>query len=402
LRKHSKIRLTGPALALLLCLVLLTACAVMEPPPGGPVDKTAPWLVNNTPDSAQTDLGNITAVEFVFSEKMDRQPATSWLHFFPDQRIKKTSWKGAVKAIVEFEEPLPVDTLIVMEIAGGMKDSHKVVNKAHRRFPFATRDSIYSGEIRGVLVMGDSAVSNAVIELYDVPPDTLEYFQQPLLRRTSTQRDGGFVFDWLPVPGGPWLMRAFTDPDNNQRPGDRDAQRLLPDTLSLTVDEPQASQGVTILYPYNEPGILQASAFKKPSFSGEIMAWAMTITESDTGWTPAPDKTNTTVYSVLTPEEGGAIAETPPGELRVVVFVDVDGDSTFSAIPDTLLVESYRAGSEEEQKWYLEPWLEIDQITLEPGLEASFEVPAFGDSLTQWAKPEEPALPEETSEESNE
>ena len=234
--------------ALVLSLALAGACAVVEPPPGGPIDVTPPELVVISPDSGATGLGELKTLRLTFSEKMDRTSAVTWLHFFPDQRIRQTKWHGATEAEVILEYPLTPDTVIVVEVAAGMRDAHKVPSRVSRRYPLATGDSIFAGTIEGVLIMADSAVTNGVVELYDVPPDTLEFFQQPLLRRTVTDRQGSYRFDWLPVPGGPWLVRAFTDPDNNLRPGDRDAQRLLPDTLSLTLDQAAAVAGVTTLY----------------------------------------------------------------------------------------------------------------------------------------------------------
>ena len=380
--------------ALVLSLVLATACAVVEVPPGGPVDMTPPELAIMSPDSGVTGLGELKTLRLTFSEKMDRASAVTWLHFFPDQRIRQTKWHGATEAEVLLEFPLTPDTVIVVEVAAGMRDAHKVQSRLSRRFPIATGDSIPSGSITGVLIMADSAVTNAVIELYDIPPDTLEYFQQPLLRRTVTDRQGTYRFDWLPVPGGPWLARAFTDPDNNLRPGDRDAQRLLPDTLFLTEANPSATSGVATLYAWDAPGRIMAGPFDAPEQGGQPMAWTMVMTENDTGWVPTPRGRSPEPTFPLTPESGGVIGEVAPGQTRVILFVDVDGDSTFSIVPDSLLafvpdsLKTLEPDSTFAGDWFLEPWFQVEGIEVEPGMESELEWPVPAFTLTPWTAPE--------------
>lgn len=375
-------------------LALVTSCAVVEPPPGGPIDRTPPHLVSVFPDSGSTGLGEVSVLKFTFSEKMDRANAFSWLFFFPDQRVKKTKWKGATVAEVYLENPLPADTLVVVEVAGAMRDAHKVGNKQSRRFPLATGDSIPTGILAGVLLFEDGPLSNGVVELYGLQPDTLEYFRRPMIRRTVTDETGGFRFDWLPVPSGPFLVRAFVDEDNNLRPGERDPQRLLPDTLSVDLATGTATAGVTTLYPINTPGRLFADPFEAPDYSGEVLSWAMSITDADTGYYPEPVPAGRQIFGLLDPVEGGVLEEVKPGNNRVIAFVDVDADSSFSAVADTLLFPNAESLAD-SVLWYLEPWVMVEDVELEPGLTARFTLPAWGDSLTSWTAPEpEPELPD--------
>ena len=388
----------GLLAALILSLVLGAACAVVEPPPGGPVDVTPPELVVMEPDSGAIGVGELKTIRLRFSEKMDRVSAVTWLHFFPDQRIRQTKWHGATEAEVILENTLPPDTVIVLEVAAGMRDAHKVKSDKSRRFPISTGGEIPAGIIEGVLIMADSAVTNGVLELYEIPPDTLEYFQQPILRRTVTDRTGKYRFDWLPVPGGPWLVRAYSDPDNNLRPGERDAQRLVPDTLRLSAEVPAANSGVTTLYAWNTPGRVLVGPFDPPLHEGEIMVWTMAVTEEDTGWVPAPESGQAVTFSRLDPSTGGLITEVKPGLSRAVMFVDVDGDSTFSGVPDSLLgviPDSVAAAVPDtvETAWYLEPWFMFEGIVVEPGLDAEFVLPPVHYSLTPWTAPA-PAVPD--------
>jgi hypothetical protein len=128
------------------------------------------------------------------------------------------------------------------------------------------------------------------------------------------------------------------------------------------------------------------------------MAWTMAITEEDTGWVPAPETGQALPFSWLDPVSGGIINEVKPGNSRAVLFVDVDGDSTFSGIPDTLLSfvpDSLSAAVPDsvEVAWYLEPWFMVEGIEVQPGLDSIFELPVVTYSLTPWTPPA-PALPD--------
>jgi len=368
---------------------------VVEPPPGGPVDYTPPHLVSVFPDSGSTSLGEVSVLRFTFSEKMDRANAFSWLYFFPDQRIRKTKWHGATEAEIFLENPLPADTLIIVEIAGAMRDAHKVKNSQSRRFPLATGDTIASGTLAGVLLFEDGPLDKGVVELYSLQPDSVAYTRRSILRRTVTDAQGVYQFNWLPIPSGPFLVRAFKDDDSNLRPGENDPQRLLPDTLTIDLETGTASAGVMTLYPINTPGTLFADPFEAPLHSGSVMAWAMSITDADTGYYPEPVKMGQEDFAVIYPDSGGVLEEVSPGISRVIAFVDIDRDSSFSAVPDTLLFPSGLT-LQDSVLWYLEPWVVLEEISLEPGLSTNFLLPAWTDSLTTWTAPE-PVVPDSLS-----
>ena len=371
-------------LCALLLAGLLGACAVVEAPPGGPVDLTPPRLATASPESGSVALGEVRKLRFAFTEKMTRQPAEGWLHFYPAQRIRHTSWHGAREAEVELWEPLPADTVVVAEIAATMQDAHKVKAKESRRFPLATAASIPVGRLAGALVMGDSAVGNGVVELYPLQPDSLEYFQRPLLRRAVTDHTGRWAFEWLPVPGGPWLVRAYADPDRNLRAGEREPQRLLPDTLSLAEGTGERQVGALTLYAWDAPGRLHMATFEPRGWVGAWYAWPMVIAAADTGWAPAPAARGTKCPA-LDPAAGSTLEKVPSGALRVVVFADIDGDSLLSRVPtDTLRLKGAALGLPDSlaAPMYLEPWWLVENVTLPPGLDANLALPGGPPTLT--------------------
>ena len=361
---------------------LLSSCAIMEAPPGGPVDEEPPFVTFVYPDSGAVDVGPIQKLTIAFSEKMDRQPATSWLYFFPDQRIRKTSWKGATVAEVELEEPLPADTTLVIEIAGGMRDAHRVKNEKMRRYPLATGPELASGSLSGKLMLEDEALKNGIVELYPMQPDSLEYFQRPLARRTHTDARGVYHFHWLPVPGGPWVARAFQAKEGSLRPQENSPQRMLPDTLAVSSEHPDTTVATVIVYRPTTTGRLEAGPFAPhPRFAGAVMAFTMEITEADTGYIAAPRGGGGVVFSTLLPDSGGTVQDVKPGRNRLVAFVDVNADSMFSSVPDTLLGAEVAALTD-TLTWYMEPWALQEGIDVLPGLPTAITMPAWPDTLT--------------------
>ncbi len=340
-------------------------------------------------------LGAVRVLTFRFSEKMDRQPATSWLFFFPDQRIRRTKWHGSVEAEVELEEPLPADTTIVVEVAGRVTDAHKVRARRTRRFPLATADSIPAGSIAGVLVMGDSAVARGVVELYGLPPDSLELQDMPLLRRTSTDAKGAYTFSWLPVPGGPWRLRAFVDQDGDLRPGQKEAKRVVPDTLVLTAGRPAAAAGVLTLYAPDTPGRVLVRPFDRFGTAGPVVFFTQRIADADTGWAPQPEKRGN--FRILPGRTGGAVEKVQPGQNRLVAFLDVDRDTVLGAVP----ADSVRAfagafpwrvtdPAGDTTGWYLEPLIVTEAPPVEPGLDTWMTLPDSIPLLVPWPAPPAP------------
>ncbi len=367
---------------------------MVEAPPGGPLDVEPPRLLASVPDSGATGVGGITTLRFTFSEKMDRQPATGWLTFFPPQRIRGTKWHGALEAEVRLEAPLPPDTTVVVELGTRLSDSHKVRTRAPRRFPIATGDTIFGGAIAGVLVMGDSAVTRGVVELYALPPDSLTLDDMPLLRRTNTDRTGAFLLSWLPVPGGPYRLRAFVDGDGDQRAGSQEARRVLPDTLVLSPAAPAAAAAVATLYSPDTPGRLLVRPFAAFGDTVPTVFFTQWAGEADTAWTPRPLPRGGANFKVLTPRTGGAVDKVRAGANHLAAFVDVDLDTAFGAVAAELVRAVAGAAAwtvsdslGDTTGWYLEPLVLVPAPAVEAGLDTWFSLPDTLPVLVPWSAP---------------
>jgi hypothetical protein len=371
-------RRAASAAPLLLCC-LLAACATIEPPRGGPADETPPDVVSVTPDSGTVGLSGLDRIEIEFSEKVDPSPAARFIHFYPALDVKGTKWSGRRRATISFHAPLPPDTVIVVEIPKGHTDVHRVKSITSRRYPLATTDSLPDGEITGLLMFGEEPGSWAVVELYSVPPDTLEYFRQDILRRTEADSTGRFVLPWLMVPGGPYLLRAFVDNNDDLRPADNEPQRLLPLTVDLTSETPTVDVGRHVIYSPQTPGRLLGRLVAELD-TRTLFGWTEKIAEADTGFVPAHASRMPNGQAGVTSGDTTIFDPAGPGPIRAIVFADLDGDSLLSALPDsTALPDSVI--------WRWEPYATADTLTVEAGLDLYSLLPAPGDSLRPCATP---------------
>ncbi len=363
-------------LAMGLALGLSLACASMEPPGGGPIDRTPPRLAAAWPESAAVGLGRVTELRLRFSEKVQRLDAGRFVVLYPPIEVEQTRWHGRAEATLRLAEPLPPDTVIVVELPPGLKDDRQVATRAPMRYPLATAARLPDGELRGIVLLDGKPLPTALIELHAVAPETLRLFQQTPLRRAWSDSTGAFCFSWLPAPGGPWLLRVFDDRNLDRRPGPGEAQRVMPDTVRLAEDAPRRDLGRLPVFGPQTPGVLAGVAGATPPWTAPLYGWLERIADGDTGAAIAPRTERDPGQRRLQLGARATWDRVAPGLVRLFLFADLDGDSLFGVLPDT-------AGG---APW-LEPHAVLDSLLIEPGLETLFPAPRFPATLQPWRGP---------------
>jgi len=378
------------AVVLTAALSLCLACATVEPPGGGPVDETPPYVTAMSPDSGAVGLETLDRIELVFSEKVDPRAAQRFLETYPPLEIRKTRWHARKRVEILLEKPLPADTVIILEIAPGYPDVHRVPMKTAWRVPIATADSLPGGRITGRLVKDGEPVANGVVELYAVPPESLTWDRQPLLRRAAADSLGRFSLDWLPAPSGPYLLHAFADKNNDFRVAETEAQRLLPGEFMLTGT---LDVGAHVLYAPNTPGRLVCVPPDSLAPDAPVFGWPLRIAESDTGFVPDHQRRAPPGLAEAAFGDSSVWDPAGPGLTRLVLFVDMDGDSLLSALPtDTLVaaIADSTGAPVDSVVWMWEPYALADSLTIEPGLPAAFEFPPLPETLRPCPTPPPP------------
>ncbi|MHB8078339.1 MAG: Ig-like domain-containing domain [Candidatus Krumholzibacteriia bacterium] len=366
-------RLAGLAAAL--ALALGAACATIEPPRGGPEDKTPPRLTAAWPESGAVGLKEVRELRFTFGEKVDPRQAARFIRTYPPLDIRNTAWEGRRTARIELGAPLPPDTVIVVEVPPGLPDMHRVVGTESRVWAIATADSLPGGEIAGSLVLGGKALRTGVVDLLPALPESLPWGRRPVLRRADTDSLGRFRFRWLDAPGGPWLLHAWADPDHDRRAGEGEAARLLPDTLRISAASPRLALAAITLHAPSDPGTVAGVVDSTPPWTAPLYGWVERITDSDSGWTAAPATRRPPGQQPVPRGTRVVWNKAGPGLVRLILFADLNGDSLLSVTalpPDSV-------------KRWLEPHVLVDSLVVAPGLETVFHAPRFPATLTPWA-----------------
>lgn len=328
-----------------LSLLIAAACAVIQPPPGGPEDKTPPHIIGVYPAPDSTGIPTDAGIRVIFSEKVDEATFKERIRLYPPVAFEKLKVK-AEQLEIRFAEELPETTIVVL-IKGGYKDWHNVANKENFIFRFSTTESILAGEIEGRILFKNEPDSTGVVKLFEILSDSAVSVKTDIESRIAfAGRNGSFAFRALPTDDARFIVWAFSDKNNDGKHAEgKEFAALYPDTITLTPSRPRAEEvSINIIDP-NEPGTVSGTILNEtdmrrlvtvrfePLLPGES---ALVVTADSTGRYIAP--------------------KIPPGRYLVSAFIDMSPDSLCGeyvspadsthmleepclTLPDTLLVD---------------------------------------------------------------
>ena len=243
--------------AWLLLSCLAASCAIPEPPPGGPEDKTAPEALATVPADGTAGVGTGARIEIEFSEKLSGARFDRFIEFSPDVKIANTRWKGR-RLIVEPADTLRPDTTYVVRIRPGFTDAHNVRSERGYEFGFATSASVDTGMISGRVYFRRKPAEKGVVRLFVLPRDSSFAPEAARPDREGVASgDGAYKLKYLPQRGVPFLLWAYSD-DNANLVFDRDREvgALLADTLSLDERTPRLDEVDIWIIDPKEPGLV--------------------------------------------------------------------------------------------------------------------------------------------------
>src|SRR5512143_1145759 len=85
--------------------LLFLACAQIEPPSGGPEDKTAPTVRGTFPDSGAINVPLADSLVLLFSEPMNRRTVENSFFLSPPVEYRERRWEKQ-KWILRLQRPL--------------------------------------------------------------------------------------------------------------------------------------------------------------------------------------------------------------------------------------------------------------------------------------------------------
>ena len=219
-------------------LVFCFGCANQGFPPGGPVDKTPPAIIETTPMPNSTGVPLDTEIVFTFSEPVEKKSAQESFFMTPVHADKKFNWKGGRKLRIRFPGGLRQDRTYVMTIGSGARDYRNNTMQESFTLAFSTGDRLDEGLIRGT-VYWESGAKGVQIWAYDLFLDARPNpVKNSPLYVTQAGENGDYRLSHMAF--GRYRVIAVADRDMDQLyDPEYDALGVAAGDVTLAADDPQ-------------------------------------------------------------------------------------------------------------------------------------------------------------------
>ncbi len=321
---------------LLVATLLLWGCAKQRFPPGGPVDTTAPFVVEIAPASGSVSVDLASEIRIQFSESMKRRTVESGVVVSPRCRWKKRHWKKDAFILVP-QGGLQPETTYLVSVSNKARDAHGASMKSTFVSGFSTGDSLDSGMISGSVAWKKMHVEGAVVEIHDAEAvDTLGGFTEAVPLYVTLSGTKG-VFD-VPFVDTHRTYKVFSYIDK-----DLDSEYDTEEQVGCYGGVVRFS-GATVV---EDVKVMICGK----TLGGGVVGVIDTSSVPDTVTVSVSlhSRSDSTYSYSATPDEGGAFEFrcVLPGPYGIEAFFDFDRDQTkdpedtfFVEIPETLHVES--------------------------------------------------------------
>ena len=198
-------------LIFLFASLLLIKCANQLPPPGGPVDRVPPEVLEVYPPNGTTNFDD-DHLEITFSEYIDKMSIMNALFISPEIKNLEYDWSGTSVEIA-FDDTLQENTTYTVSVGSNIQDLNNKNNMAQAiNFAFSTGPKLDEGEITGRVFDKDP---NGVMIFAYMKTDT---FANPLVEKpknVSQVGDNGEFF-FLGLANGDYRIFAVKEENTNR------------------------------------------------------------------------------------------------------------------------------------------------------------------------------------------
>ena len=205
-------------ITIILAAVLLSRCANVVMPSGGPKDQKPPVVLEASPENNSTNFKGKT-IRLTFDEFVTLNNASNNVFISPPMNKKPTYRTSGKTVIIKFEEPLKPETTYSINFGDAIKDLHEGNVFKGYTFNFSTGDNIDSLSLKGKITSAETLkdAEGFVIGLYSNDNDTLTLDSLPYRVKpsyiTTTDKHGNFEFSGL--ADKEYLIFALKDSNAN-------------------------------------------------------------------------------------------------------------------------------------------------------------------------------------------
>jgi hypothetical protein len=288
----------------------------VEPPTGGPEDKTPAKVDEIFPERDSTGISRDASVRISFSEKIDQESFRKKIIVYPEIEFKEIKVKDNVLEI-SFEKELP-ETTICLFLQKGYMDGHGVKAEDAEIFYFSTSDSLEAGLISGYILLKGKLLPGGMAKLIYAEGDTAkEYYNKKELRTAPCDKTGRFEFKYLPTDGTPYMVWGFVDINGDGSfNSDKELSMLHPETLYLDSADPMSKSFTMNIIDPNEPGEVKGIAENNSGIDFPVTIFVADIEKEDKRY-----------YTLADSLGGYRIPGIHPGKYLLSAFLDIQADS---------------------------------------------------------------------------
>ncbi|NNC94346.1 MAG: hypothetical protein HKN92_02210 [Chitinophagales bacterium] len=200
----------------ILLLFLISACALQTPPTGGPVDKTAPVMINATPPN-KTVLFTSDRVELTFDEYILLEDAFNEIVISPPMDPTPKFTHRGKKVIVDLKGiALQEKTTYSIFFGNSIVDFRASNPASNLNYVFSTGSHIDSLSVSGTLTLAKNkeVVSDVLVMLYDKLEDSVILNQKPFYF-SKTNESGQYKIE--NIRQGTYRVFALKDGNRNYK-----------------------------------------------------------------------------------------------------------------------------------------------------------------------------------------
>ena len=204
-----------PALLVLAATLVLTACANIGSPEGGPRDYTPPEAVKMSPAMGAVNFkGN--KVEITFNEVVNIKDQQKKVIVSPVQHDMPLIRAMGKKVTVEFRDTMKPETTYVVDFSNAIEDNNEGNQLDGFAFTFSTGPEIDSLRISGIVLNASNLepAQHILVGVHSNMSDTA-FTRLPLERVTRTNDRGQFTL--MGLKPGKYRVFALNDVDGDYR-----------------------------------------------------------------------------------------------------------------------------------------------------------------------------------------
>jgi len=188
-------------------MMLILSCAAIGPPPGGPVDKTLPFIISVSPPSGKTQIDGGLKIHLKFSERLDEVTLEKGIRLVPNVEGELKLKIKKEELTVTLPENLDSNQTYILTLDRIIEDEHKNQLDQTYQLAYSTGEEIASGVIEGTVFNPEG--ESSLVYLYKMGTEKIDslFIGEPDYY-SMTNDSGKYHFSFLEE--GDYQIISFT------------------------------------------------------------------------------------------------------------------------------------------------------------------------------------------------